>query len=70
MGMLHLNIVEADDDNDLTSAAVVVTASHNPPEYNGFKVYWENGAQTIPPHDAGIAACIDQAAQQAIPYRP
>ncbi|MCD6646136.1 phospho-sugar mutase [Vibrio cholerae] len=50
------------------TAAVVVTASHNPPEYNGFKVYWENGAQIIPPHDAGIAACIDQAAQQAIPY--
>ncbi|MEB5558926.1 phospho-sugar mutase [Vibrio cholerae] len=50
------------------AAAVVVTASHNPPEYNGFKVYWENGAQIIPPYDAGIAACIDQAAQQAIPY--
>ncbi|EIF5158716.1 TPA: phospho-sugar mutase [Vibrio cholerae] len=50
------------------AAAVVVTASHNPPEYNGFKVYWENGAQIIPPHDAGIAACIDQAAQQALPY--
>ncbi|EGR1310053.1 phospho-sugar mutase [Vibrio cholerae] len=50
------------------AAAVVVTASHNPPEYNGFKVYWENGAQIIPPHDAGIAACIDQAAQQVIPY--
>ncbi|ENM5746046.1 phospho-sugar mutase [Vibrio mimicus] len=50
------------------AAAVVVTASHNPPEYNGFKVYWENGAQIIPPHDAGIAACIDQAAQQEIPY--
>lgn len=38
------------------AAAVVVTASHNPPEYNGFKVYWENGAQIIPPHDSGIAA--------------
>ncbi|GIB02230.1 phosphomannomutase, putative [Vibrio cholerae] len=50
------------------AAAVVVTASHNPPDYNGFKVYWENGAQIIPPHDAGIAACIDQAAQQALPY--
>ncbi|MGL6026785.1 MAG: phospho-sugar mutase [Vibrio sp.] len=50
------------------AAAVVVTASHNPPEYNGFKVYWHNGAQIIPPHDAGIAACIEQAAQQAIPY--
>jgi phosphomannomutase len=37
----------------------MVTASHNPPEYNGYKVYWGNGAQIIPPHDAGIAACID-----------
>lgn len=49
------------------AAAVVVTASHNPPEYNGFKVYWENGAQIIPPHDAGIAAEIDLAAIQDIP---
>ncbi|WP_122046231.1 phospho-sugar mutase [Vibrio atlanticus] len=49
------------------AAAVVVTASHNPPEYNGFKVYWENGAQIIPPHDAGIAAEIDIASTKAIP---
>ncbi len=42
------------------ASAVMITASHNPPEYNGFKVYWENGAQIIPPHDAGIAAAIDQ----------
>lgn len=49
------------------AAAVVVTASHNPPEYNGFKVYWENGAQIIPPHDSGIAAEIDLAAQKPIP---
>ncbi len=43
------------------ACAVMVTASHNPPEYNGYKVYWENGAQIIPPHDAGIAADIARA---------
>uniref|UniRef100_A0A6U2BWI2 phosphoglucomutase (alpha-D-glucose-1,6-bisphosphate-dependent) n=1 Tax=Chlamydomonas euryale TaxID=1486919 RepID=A0A6U2BWI2_9CHLO len=36
----------------------MVTASHNPKEYNGYKVYWGNGCQIIPPHDAGIAAAI------------
>ena len=37
----------------------MVTASHNPPEYNGYKVYWGNGAQIVPPHDVGIAEAID-----------
>jgi phosphoglucomutase len=33
---------------------IVVTASHNPPQYNGYKAYWNDGSQVIPPHDTGI----------------
>ncbi len=35
-------------------AGIVLTASHNPPEYNGYKVYWKDGGQIVPPEDAGI----------------
>lgn len=38
---------------------VVVTASHNPPQYNGYKAYWSDGAQVIPPHDTGIIAEVE-----------
>jgi phosphoglucomutase len=38
---------------------IVVTASHNPPQYNGYKAYWNDGSQVIPPHDTGI---IDEVA--------
>ena len=41
------------------AVGVMVTASHNPREYNGYKVYWGNGCQIVPPHDAGIAAAIE-----------
>ena len=42
------------------TAAVMITASHNPPEYNGYKVYWSDGAQVVPPHDLGIMAEVNQ----------
>ncbi|MBQ9866594.1 MAG: phospho-sugar mutase [Lachnospiraceae bacterium] len=41
------------------TAGIVVTASHNPPEYNGYKVYWEDGALVTPPHDTGIIAEVN-----------
>ncbi len=37
-------------------AGIMVTASHNPAKYNGYKVYWSDGAQVVPPHDKGIIA--------------
>ncbi len=41
-------------------AGIVITASHNPREYNGYKVYWEDGAQVTPPHDTGIMAEVQK----------
>lgn len=45
------------------SAAIVITASHNPPQYNGYKVYWSDGGQVVPPHDKGIMEKVHQVKQ-------
>jgi phosphomannomutase len=53
------------------AAGVMITASHNPPEYNGYKAYWSNGAQIIPPIDVGIAEQIARApAAKDVPRMP
>ncbi|ODV92184.1 hypothetical protein CANCADRAFT_30426 [Tortispora caseinolytica NRRL Y-17796] len=49
-GVKHLN----------AAAGVMITASHNPAQDNGYKVYWENASQIIPPHDSNIAKCITE----------
>lgn len=47
---------------------VVLTASHNPPEYNGYKVYWQDGGQIVPPQDAGIISAINNTQYQDINF--
>lgn len=44
-------------------SGIVLTASHNPPEYNGYKVYWQDGGQLVPPHDKEVINIIE-----ALPY--
>ena len=47
---------------------IVLTASHNPPEYNGYKVYWKDGGQIVPPHDHKMIAQIEQTDFDAIQF--
>lgn len=49
---------------------VVLTASHNPPEYNGYKVYWEDGGQIVPPHDNAIIDEINTVDFSDIQFTP
>ena len=51
-------------------AGVNVTASHNPKEYNGYKAYWEDGAQVIAPHDTGIIEEVNKVRIEDVKYEP
>lgn len=51
------------------SSAIMVTASHNPPTYNGYKVYWSDGGQVLPPHDEGIVAEVGKLTDIALVKR-
>ena len=51
-------------------AGIVLTASHNPPEYNGYKVYWEDGGQLVPPQDAEIIQVIEALHYNEIKFEP
>jgi phosphoglucomutase len=51
-------------------AGIVLTASHNPPEYNGYKVYWEDGGQLVPPEDKAIIQVIEDLKYEEIKFTP
>ncbi|KAJ1983947.1 hypothetical protein H4R34_000959 [Dimargaris verticillata] len=59
-GLVHTPLVPFAVRHHHAACGVMITASHNPKDDNGYKVYWENACQIIPPHDRGIAACIAQ----------
>ena len=49
-------------------AGIVITASHNPPEYNGYKVYWNDGGQLVPPHDRGVIDEVRKVKPEEVKY--
>jgi phosphomannomutase len=51
-------------------AGIVLTASHNPPEYNGYKVYWQDGGQIVPPQDEEIIKIIENLNYSEIKFTP
>lgn len=66
-GLVHTPLVPFTIGETKAVAGIMITASHNPKQDNGYKVYWENGVQIISPHDAGIAAEILSNLTPAVP---
>lgn len=58
--MVHTPLVPFNVKRTGAAAGVMITASHNPAQDNGYKVYWSNACQIIAPHDSGIAAAIEE----------
>jgi len=56
--------------NKGATCGVMITASHNPPEYNGFKAYGPHGGQVVPPDDQGIIDCVNALRTEPIPRTP
>ncbi|SDH61453.1 phospho-sugar mutase [Myroides phaeus] len=50
------------------NAGIVLTASHNPPEYNGYKVYWQDGGQIVPPNDAAVIDEINKLSYDEVQF--
>lgn len=51
-------------------SGIIITASHNPPKYNGYKAYWDDGSQVVPPHDKGIIDRVAEVRVEDIKFTP
>lgn len=53
-----------------SQSGIIITASHNPPKYNGYKAYWDDGSQVVPPHDKGIIDKVAGVKPEDIKFTP
>lgn len=53
-----------------SQSGIIITASHNPPKYNGYKAYWDDGSQVVPPHDKGIIDKVAKVKPEDIKFTP
>ena len=53
-----------------SQSGIIITASHNPPKYNGYKAYWDDGSQVVPPHDKGIIDKVAGVKPEYIKFTP